>query len=305
MTAPDETATASGDTPEQGAKAGGFAASVRRLVRRPFTLALILIVSVAVAIFSGYRLESNPTKLVPRSTEYGFAANDLLVDSPNSVLTNTRADLAPVAARAEVFAILLASDQFRASLARRLKVSPEAIALQVLQDGQSAGDNADAQDQLQAVTAAGAQYKLTFKAVRRGPQGSFGLPVIAVTGTAPTAAAAERLVNASGLSAAEYAAARAARKRVKKSTAAQIRAVGQAQAATINSSVSKAVVVAVFIVAFCALAVFVLAFERFLLDFRAAGQGERSRRKAKKAAKREPSSSEPDESVSEPGQEPV
>lgn len=245
--------------------------ALRRLLRHWILVPIALLLAVVAGAYSGWDIQTSPLKLTERGTSYGYAAGQLLIDSERSRVGDVNRQIAGLSDRAEVFTSLMTSDSVRTSIAGRMRIPVDQVSARVIQTGIPSGDNSEAQDQLDAISQAATAYRLTFQAERRGPNGSIGLPLITVTGQAPTAEKATKLVNTAGDVARTYFTGRAASRGVKARNAARATPVGRARGTEVLTGTNKAMAIFVGVAVFLVLCGVILALERFIQDWSAAG----------------------------------
>jgi hypothetical protein len=190
------------------------------------------------------------------STVYASASTQMLVDSPASALANSQANLAGYAARADVYASLMTSDEALAYIGRAAGVPGDLIQATgpAEVDGSPSASHAAVQSP--------AKYKLTFA---QNPD----LPTVDVYAAAPTTAQAISLANGAVAGLGEFVqhldnTGITAKKRI------QIRQLGGATGAIVDPGASKKIAVLVFLVVSLLWCGLVLFFSRLRADLRVA-----------------------------------
>jgi len=169
-----------------------LASTLHTLLRRPFGVALAVVVAVAASISVGYQVSFSPPGLEKRGIETAAATAQLLIDSPRSALGDLAQDTTPLATRALLFAEFMDSAAFKRAIAKEAKVSPNAITTEGPFTSVGVRPNiARSADAASAAGSGGARpYRLVFDA-------EDNLPVITIYAEAPDANRARSLADAS------------------------------------------------------------------------------------------------------------
>jgi capsular polysaccharide biosynthesis protein len=205
---------------------------IRILWARRLATAVVLVLALAAA---------GALKLSSHSVPTGAATIQILVDSPSSELANLSQDPAPLISRAAVFAQVMTSDAVLREIAKAANLPAQQLTAQGPYSGSGQVLNAitPAEARSSQLVAEKAPYRLTFLAQQ-------DQPVITVSVQGPNALAAARVADAvyTGVQAyvttAQQAGATPAQHRV------TLRALGPAQAATVNNGSRATLMVAAF-----------------------------------------------------------
>ena len=201
------------------------------------------------------------------STVYATASTQMLVDSPQSALTNANVVLDGYIARANVFARLMTSDEALQYIGKAAGINGNLIEatgpLEV--NGSPAASHAPVLNDHVKVPAAPATYKLSFV---QNPS----LPIVDVYASAPTTAQAIALANGAVTGFATFVNQLDPGK-VPQSQGVEIRQLGQATGGIVDPTASKSIAVLVFLVVFALWCWFVLFASRLRANLRAAKLG--------------------------------
>lgn len=219
---------------------------LRRLWGMKPWLVLGLLVAGIAALSTGYAINLNPPALTPKSSSYGAASTQVLLDSKRSSLTTIAADTAALAQRSEVIAQFIASDQVRQATAARMGFDGELISVTTSPNTVqqvTAANYALQQQNASAGTVGG--YSVTY-------QTQLGLPVIDIFTRAPSKAEAIRLANAVALSLEEHVSALSRESGIRDSSPSRIvvRQMGDAAGGQSTTDVDRLKIVAVFVIVF-------------------------------------------------------
>jgi|SRR5689334_4614532 len=101
---------------------------LRALLRRPWLLALGLLLAFAIGLTGAYDVSLFPPGVKSRTATAGFAHQRLLINTSTSLIADARAKGAQaIVTRAIVLADLMEGNAARAALARRLRVDPDEV----------------------------------------------------------------------------------------------------------------------------------------------------------------------------------
>ncbi len=166
---------------------------VRQLWQRKLLVGLVLLLAVAAAIFSSYRV--SPSGLEKRSLTVAAASSQILVDSPESTLV-AGAELGTFEAlstRAKIYGQYLASLAARQEIARRAGVPAGSISTSgpfSAATGQTAYSSQSSEERAGELLQEGAANRLVFTAQE-------GVPILTVDAQAATS---ERAIDLAGAS---------------------------------------------------------------------------------------------------------
>jgi hypothetical protein len=168
---------------------------IRKLWHRKLLVALVGALAVAVAIFSAYRISTNPAGLEKRALTVAAASSQILVDSPDSTLV-AGAELGTFEAlstRAKIYGQYLASLSARQEIAKRAGVPASSISTSgpfSSATGQTAYSSQSSEERSSELLQEGASNRLVFTAQE-------GVPILTVDAQAATADQAIALASAS------------------------------------------------------------------------------------------------------------
>lgn len=173
-----------------------FAQALNELWNRRGWVLVGAFVALAVAISTAYDLRLNPLGLQGKALPIATAGTNLLVDTPDSAITDLSADLGPLVDRAIAFGRLGVSQQVRRDIARRVGVRERDIAfaspLEGEQRPQSTRDR-----RITSILEGNRDFQVAFVAER-------GLPNIRVQTQAPEVRDALRLADESAKALIDY-----------------------------------------------------------------------------------------------------
>jgi capsular polysaccharide biosynthesis protein len=213
----------------------------KTLTERKLALAVTTVLALALAIVSGYSVSSSGLK--PRSSQYGAASQQVLIDSPQSALVDLKKDTVPLAVRALVYAQFMRSGAIVDPIAQRLGISPAQVTTQgpFSADGAGQATPQPAVSRSNQLAAERDQYRLAFDAQEN-------LPVVTIYAQAPSEAKAIALANASVSSLQQYVATLQTKQQLKDSDRVLIRSLGGPSAGTVNHGSSPVMMVLIFFV---------------------------------------------------------
>jgi hypothetical protein len=154
---------------------------LKSLRRHRLAVALIVMTSVIVGFWSSYRLLGIPPSLEARYPPRGHADQQVLIDAPSPIVTDTKADIDPLTVRTPAFAQVMRSSALRHRVAAATGIPEHLITTEGPWTGPAAGQNNDVPAEARGMQIAGeaAPYKLSF--VPR-----VNLPIITIHAEAPS-----------------------------------------------------------------------------------------------------------------------
>jgi hypothetical protein len=167
--------------------------TIRQLWQRKLLVGLVLVLALAAAIFSAYRV--SPSGLEKRSLAVAAASSQILVDSPDSTLVQG-AELGTfeaLATRAKIYGQYLASPSARQEIAKRADVPPRSIATSgpfSSATGQEAYSTQSSEERAGELLQEGAGNRLVFTAQE-------GVPILTVDAQSASTETALALASAS------------------------------------------------------------------------------------------------------------
>jgi hypothetical protein len=239
----------------------GFALALRELSRHRALLALGALVATFAAILSVYRLDGLALK--SRSLQYSSASAQALVDSSSSVLGNLSQSSEDLSTRAQVYANFMASPAVLSIVGKQVGLSGDQI--------YAAGPvNANEPRVVQEPTALKRNVEITGETVpyRLNFESQAGLPTINIYSQAPTTPQAVALANAAVVGLQRYVTNLEAEDKIPSSSRIEIRQLGTANGAVVDSGISKQLAVMVFLAVFLLWCVLMLAAPRFVAAWR-------------------------------------
>ena len=204
---------------------------------------------------------------ISHSAVYATASTQMLVDSPNSALTNASVLMEGYIARANVFARLMTSDEALQYIGKAAGINGNFIEANgpIEINGSATATHAPTAIQGGKDVQAAKIYKLSFV---QNPS----LPTVDVYANAPTTAQAIALANGAVTGFATFVNLLNASK-VSQSERIEIRQLGQATGGIVDPSTSKSIAVLVFLIVFAIWCWFVLFVSRLRANLRAAKGG--------------------------------
>jgi hypothetical protein len=213
----------------------------KTLLERKLALVAIFIVALAIAILSAYSVSTKGLK--PRSSQYGAATQQVLIDSPQSALVDLKKDTGPLSVRALVYAQFMRSTAIVDGVAQRLRILPAQITTQGPFGTVGAAQNAaqPAVSRSSQIAAEREVYRLAFDAQEN-------LPVITVYAQAPTANKAFALSTAAVQSLQDYVDQLQTKEALKPKDRVVIRPLGAPSGGTVDHGARKMVMILIFLV---------------------------------------------------------
>jgi capsular polysaccharide biosynthesis protein len=215
---------------------------LRTLGQRKLALALIVAFGIAAALAVGYQVTFSPPGLKSRAVPSGQATTQILIDSPQSAIADLKQDTAPLVTRATVFAQFMTSSTIRDRIAAATGIP----AAQITAEGPFSGPG-EAQNVVTPSEARGGQvlaqthpYKLTFVAQDQ-------LPLVSVYASGPTPALAAKLANGVYAAVRDYVDDVAQQDSTDPQHRVTVRQLGTANAGTVTTGGSKAIMVLAFL----------------------------------------------------------
>ena len=233
-------------------------------------LTLGLVIAVFIGLSTAYRVTLLPPGLEQKSLAVGAAETQILVDTPDSSLTDLGVGLEPLAERASVFSRFMTSRPVRASIAREVGLKENEIFTETPIGFDVAQDPAQP-ERSNKLLGENIEYRLRFTADQ-------GLPTVKINAQAPRADDARRLADAAAAGFAKYVKAIQVRQQVPPARRVTVRQLGKAQgglvAKDVNRPLALLTTLGVFI-GFCLLVLLVANLSRSLRQIREAEAAER------------------------------
>jgi len=232
-------------------------------------IAISLLFAIAAAVFSVYKVSLAPPSLRSRDLEIGAASTAVLIDAPHTLILNLSAtsyDFESLQARGVLLGNLMATDPVKQYIARLAGIAPtqlqadSPITSNVPQTLIEPGSGAAATD----IIASPDHYKLQIQA---DPE----VPILHIYTQAPSAAAAERLANASVQGLRDYLAQLAVTEKVGNTGQVRLEQLGMS-GGVVNSGVAIQIAFLTFITAFAIACCATIAASRVRLGWKLAGQ---------------------------------
>jgi hypothetical protein len=232
-----------------------IAHALRRLGKHPLLLALGVLVAVAAAILSVYRIDDGSLKA--RSLQHSAATTQVLVDSEPSSLGSVSESFEALSARAEVYANFMTSPTLLEVIARQVHLSASQL--------YAAGPVNAAEPRVeQEPTALKRNVEITgeTKPYRLNFESQANLPTITINSQAPTTTQAVELANAAAVGLKRYVADVATTERIGKHSRVVIRQLGPATGGVVDGGISRTLAVMVFVLVMVLWCVLMLAASR-------------------------------------------
>lgn len=209
-----------------------FAQVLMELWRRRVWLLVGLVVATVVAVSTVYRVSLFPPDLESRQLELGVADTQLLVDAPNSAITDLGIGFKQLSERAGVYTRLMTTRPVRRAIARRMDVPEEAIVTvaPLPNSVPRAGREPDRPTRANEILDEIGRLVLTFTSVPTAP-------TITIQAEAPTGETAVRLADAAAEGFTAYVEKRERVEGVPPSRRVALRQLGSAQGGTIAEGV--------------------------------------------------------------------
>jgi hypothetical protein len=219
-------------------------------------LALGVLIAVIAAVLSVYRLDGLALK--SRSLQYSSASTQALVDASSSVLGNLSQSSEDLSARAAVYANFMASPAVLDLVGKQVGLSGEQL--------YAAGPvNANQPRVVQEPTALKRNVEITGETTpyRLNFESQTGLPTINIYSQAPTTPQAIALANAAVVGLQRYVTKLESEDKVPAASKIEIRQLGPANGAVVDSGISKQLAVMVFLAVFLLSCALILVGARF------------------------------------------
>jgi hypothetical protein len=230
-----------------------FAQVLRELWLRRAWLALGVVVALIAGLSTAYRIGVLPPKLTERALSIGAADTQILIDSPESALTDLGTDFKPFADRAQVYARFMTSRPVREAIAREVGLEDQDLIVssppspnQTREQREPAATRRD-NDLLGETN----QYRLHFST-------DPGLPTITIGAQAPRVEDAVRLADAAAIGFRKYVAAVQQRQDVPPERRVTVRQLGAAQGGVVAEDINRPLAILTFVAVFIAWCLLVL-----------------------------------------------
>lgn len=249
-----------------------FAQALHQLwTRRGWTL-LGLIVAVVVGLSTAYDIRGFPPALTQKTLALGTANAALLVDTPRSSVTDLRADLRPLAARAYLFARLATSETVAERIAQAVGLRRSQLFVESPVDG-AIRPQAQRETRITSILAQNRDFRVSFVAQQ-------GLPNIQVSAQAPRVADAIRLADTAASTFAAYI--RSVQRQQHQPSASRVvlRQLGPAEGGTVAKQINVSLAILALITAFVGWCVLIIVITGVARNLRAIREAEALRRDA-------------------------
>jgi capsular polysaccharide biosynthesis protein len=215
---------------------------LRTLGRRKFALTIVVILAIAAALATGYKVSFNPPKLESKAVPSGQATTQILVDSPQSAIADLKQDTAPLVTRATVFAQFMTSSTIRERISNATGIPASLITAEGPFSGPGEPQNTVTPSEARGgqVRAQTHPYRLTFVAQEQ-------IPLVSVYASAPTAPQAAKLANGVYTAVRGYVDEIAAADATNPEHRVTVRQLGTAGASTVTTGGSKAIMILAFL----------------------------------------------------------
>lgn len=244
---------------------------INELWKRRGWLAIGLAIALFVGLSTAYRISILPPGLEQKSLSIGAADTQILIDTPDSSLTDLGVGLEPLAERAGVFARFMTSRPVRAAIAREVGLKEQELHTEApLSDGSAALREPAQAKRSNELLGENRDYRLRFAT-------DSGLPTVTIQAQAPRAVDAVRLADAGAAGFAEYVKAVQAKQKVPPERRVTIRQLGNAEGGTIAEEINRplALLTALgFFIGFCLLVLLGSNLSKSLRELRAAEAAE-------------------------------
>jgi hypothetical protein len=216
------------------------------ILRRLWTLRLWVLGAFVVALGAGvvavYRVDLGvPPKLERRSLTYGTGRVQLLVDSPRSPLVDVSAPVDAVTTRAQLYASFIRSSQVVEAIAHEVGIPAGQLYIANAARPSLVTQSRIAEQRANALFYEVSGYRLY---VSTEPQ----LPVITISGLAPSGPEAARLVNGASTAVTKLVREREQDAAITLRNRVEVSQLGRPAGSTLNSGVRKQVALLVFVI---------------------------------------------------------
>ncbi len=233
-----------------------LARAIRALAKRPWLVALGVLIAAVAAMFSVYSLSGG--KLKARSLQYSSASTQVIVDGERSVLGSVTQPFEPLAQRAWVYANFMASPTFLDAVGRPVGLSGAqlyAAGPLTVNEPRIEQEPTELKRNVE-ITGETKPYRLSYEA-------QTGLPTITINSQAPTTRQATALANSAAAELQSYVTHSELADNIPRNLRVVIRQLGPASGAVVNGGVSVALALLVFVGVFLLWCVLVLYGARF------------------------------------------
>lgn len=205
---------------------------LKELWRRRVLVVLAFLAAAVIAVFAVYNVSGFPPSLSKRSQVSAQGSIEVLVDSSRSPIAGSRRDLGGLAARAGVFARLMAGGNVIGQIAEDAGVPEKGI--DVAGPTPLAGEAPGVAEAPQLH-----RYGITFTNLEE-------LPIVAVTTRAPTVAAARAMAAAAPVALGKLVKSIQVRQNTPPGERVELRVLGPPRAAVVDNSLGKKAALAIF-----------------------------------------------------------
>jgi hypothetical protein len=230
---------------------------LKELSRRRLLVALSVVFAAAVSILAVYQVSVSPPSIADREHINAQGSIEILVDSANSPIADTRRDLSGLIARAGVFARLIAGGNVVGEIAKTTGIPVKQIDV--------AGPTP-----LPGEAPGAAEPSLQFHPYGISVVQSETLPILTVVTRAPTVTEAKELADAVPEALSDLVNSIQAKQKTPASKQVEFRVLGPAQAAPVDEALGKKVALAIFVVVLAICLAAILGIPRFRAAWRAA-----------------------------------
>lgn len=228
-----------------------------------------LVVGAVIALIAGlstaYNIGVFPPKLEEKALSIGSADTQILIDTPQSSLTDLGVGLRPLAERASVFARFMTSRPVRASIAREVGLKEDDL---VTEAPLAAGAEPGRAERSDALLGEDKSYRVRFST-------DTGLPTITIRAQAPRVEDAVRLANAAAAGFASYVKAVQVKQNVPRERRVTVRQLGGAEGGTIAEEINRPLAILTFVGVFMGFCLLVLLVSGVSRSMRELQEGER------------------------------
>jgi hypothetical protein len=233
---------------------------MRTLLRHKIALAASVALAVIAAVWSVYRISLSPPHLSQRSLEMASAVSHVIVDTPNSIIVDLRANtyaIESLTSRAVVLGNVIASTPIEAAIAQRAHVPVGLLRIQAPLTTQEASLQVTPQNtrHISDILKSNDQYRIQIVA---DPT----VPMLDIYAQTPNAASAAALANAAVYELKSYVAGLAQSDATPEADQIRLRPLGTAKGTVINPGIQYQVAVLAFVLTFAAAAMMIAFLDR-------------------------------------------
>lgn len=245
-----------------------FAQVLRELWLRRGWVALGAAIALIAGLATAYRISVFPPSLDEKTLSIGAADTQILIDSPQSALTDLGRDFRPLADRASVYARFMTSRPVQRAIAREVGIDESQLFVNAPPTGDQTREQREpsSEERDNELLGENLGFRLNFSAQP-------GLPTVTISAQAARVEDAIRLANAGAIGFEKYVEAVQERQRVPAERRVTIRQLGSATGGVVAEDVNEPLAILTFAGAFIAWCLLVLLFANVSKSMRELNEG--------------------------------